>query len=116
MTGRGDGDAGHDHPVMASTTQPTDPRCCANCGGSSATSSCATYGIPERLPLTEEASQHPVNPYGYTKLLVERMLRDAEAAYGIRHVALRYFNAAGTDPDGELGELHLPETPRAVAG
>jgi UDP-glucose-4-epimerase GalE len=73
-------------------------------------SSCATYGIPERLPFTEEAPQHPVNPYGYTKLVVERMLKYAEAAYGIRHVALRYFNAAGADPDGDLGELHLPET------
>ena len=73
-------------------------------------SSCATYGVPERLPLTEDAAQNPVNPYGYTKLVVERMLKEAEAAYGIRHVALRYFNAAGADPDGELGELHLPET------
>jgi UDP-arabinose 4-epimerase len=73
-------------------------------------SSCATYGIPERLPLTEAAAQNPVNPYGYTKLVVERMLKDAEAAYRIRHVALRYFNAAGADPDGELGELHQPET------
>jgi UDP-arabinose 4-epimerase len=73
-------------------------------------SSCATYGVPERLPLTEDAAQNPVNPYGYTKLVVERMLKEAEPAYGIRHVALRYFNAAGADPDGELGELHLPET------
>jgi UDP-arabinose 4-epimerase len=73
-------------------------------------SSCATYGVPERLPLKEDAAQNPVNPYGYTKLAVERMLKDAEAAYGIRHVALRYFNAAGADPDGDLGELHQPET------
>ena len=73
-------------------------------------SSCATYGIPSRLPLTEDDAQQPVNPYGYTKLVVERMLRDAEAAYGTRHVALRYFNAAGADPDGELGEMHDPET------
>jgi UDP-glucose-4-epimerase GalE len=73
-------------------------------------SSCATYGIPERLPITEATAQNPVNPYGYTKLVVERMLKDAEAAYGIRHVALRYFNAAGADPDGDLGELHRPET------
>jgi UDP-glucose 4-epimerase len=61
-------------------------------------SSCATYGIPERLPITEATPQNPVNPYGYTNLVVERMLRDAEAAYGIRHVALRYFNAAGARP------------------
>jgi UDP-arabinose 4-epimerase len=73
-------------------------------------SSCATYGIPSRLPLTEDHAQQPVNPYGYTKLVVERMLRDAEAAHGIRHVALRYFNAAGSDPDGEIGEMHDPET------
>ena len=73
-------------------------------------SSCATYGIPSRLPLTEDHAQQPVNPYGYTKLVVERMLRDAEAAHGIRHVALRYFNAAGSDPDRDLGEMHNPET------
>jgi UDP-arabinose 4-epimerase len=73
-------------------------------------SSCATYGVPERLPLKEDAPQNPVNPYGYTKLVVERMLKEVEAAHGIRHVALRYFNAAGADPDGELGELHQPET------
>jgi UDP-arabinose 4-epimerase len=73
-------------------------------------SSCATYGVPDRLPITEDTAQNPVNPYGYTKLVVERMLKDAEVAYGIRHVALRYFNAAGADPDGELGELHQPET------
>lgn len=73
-------------------------------------SSCATYGIPARLPLAEEDPQQPVNPYGYAKLVAERMLKDVEAAHGIRHVALRYFNAAGADPDGELGELHEPET------
>ena len=73
-------------------------------------SSCATYGIPEHLPLTERDRQQPVNPYGYTKLVAERMLSDVEAAHGIRHVLLRYFNAAGADPDGELGEMHDPET------
>jgi UDP-arabinose 4-epimerase len=73
-------------------------------------STCATYGVPKCLPLTEDTPQHPVNPYGYTKLVVERLLKDAEAAHGIRHVALRYFNAAGADPDGELGEMHEPET------
>jgi UDP-glucose-4-epimerase GalE len=73
-------------------------------------SSCATYGVPAHLPLMEDAAQNPVNPYGYSKLVVERMLKDAEAAHGIRHVAMRYFNAAGADPDGELGELHRPET------
>jgi UDP-glucose-4-epimerase GalE len=73
-------------------------------------SSCATYGVPATLPLTEDHPQVPVNPYGYTKLAAERMLKDVEAAHGIRHVALRYFNAAGADPDGEIGEMHDPET------
>ncbi len=73
-------------------------------------SSCATYGIPARLPLKEDDPQAPVNPYGHTKLVAERMLREAETAHAIRHVTLRYFNAAGADPDGELGELHEPET------
>jgi UDP-arabinose 4-epimerase len=73
-------------------------------------SSCAIYGVPAHLPLAEGDAQRPINPYGYTKVVVERMLRDVEAAHGIRHVALRYFNAAGADPDGELGELHEPET------
>jgi UDP-arabinose 4-epimerase len=73
-------------------------------------SSCATYGMPDRVPITEATPQNPVSPYGYTKLAVEHMLKDAEVAYGIRHVALRYFNAAGADPEGELGELHVSET------
>jgi UDP-arabinose 4-epimerase len=73
-------------------------------------SSCATYGIPARLPLRENDPQDPVSPYGRTKLIVERMLMDAEVAHGMKHVTLRYFNAAGADPDGELGESHEPET------
>jgi len=73
-------------------------------------SSCATYGIPDRLPLLEDAPQRPVNPYRQTKLVVERMLREAEEALGLRSVTLRYFNAAGSDPDGEIGEDHTPET------
>ena len=67
-------------------------------------SSCATYGIPDRLPITEDTPQSPINPYGATKLMVERMLADYGAAYGLRSVALRYFNAAGADPDGDTGE------------
>jgi UDP-arabinose 4-epimerase len=82
----------------------------ANCRNIVFSSTCATYGIPAKLPLTEEAPQYPINPYGYSKLVVERLLQDAEAAHGIRHVALRYFNAAGADPEGELGELHQPES------
>jgi UDP-arabinose 4-epimerase len=73
-------------------------------------STCATYGIPSSLPIDETTPQVPVNPYGFTKLAVERMLADFEHAFGIRWVALRYFNAAGADPDGELGERHDPET------
>jgi len=73
-------------------------------------SSCATYGIPAELPISESTPQQPVNPYGFTKLVAERMLADYEHAYGLRWAALRYFNAAGADPDGELGERHEPET------
>lgn len=73
-------------------------------------SSCATYGVPAVLPIVETTPQTPVNPYGRTKLICEQMLRDYGAAYGIRHVALRYFNAAGADPEGQIGERHEPET------
>ena len=73
-------------------------------------STCATYGVPHQLPITEETPQRPINPYGATKLMVERMLRDFDAAYGLRSIALRYFNAAGADPEGEIGEDHDPET------
>lgn len=80
-------------------------------------SSCATYGVPEALPIVEPTPQNPVNPYGRTKLIAEHMLREFGAAYGSRFAALRYFNAAGADPDGELAERHDPEThllPRAL--
>ena len=73
-------------------------------------SSCATYGIPAVLPISEDTPQQPVNPYGFTKFAIERMAADYERAYDIRWIALRYFNAAGADPDGELGERHDPET------
>jgi UDP-arabinose 4-epimerase len=73
-------------------------------------SSCATYGTPERLPITEQTQQHPINPYGESKLVVERMLSNFERAHGLRWVALRYFNAAGADPEAEIGEEHAPET------
>ena len=80
-------------------------------------SSCATYGVPDHLPIREGEAQHPINPYGRTKLIAEQMLADYATAYGIRYVALRYFNACGADLDGELGEAHDPEThliPRAM--
>ena len=73
-------------------------------------STCATYGEPEKVPITEDMPQKPINPYGETKLTVERIFRDYEKAYGLKYVVLRYFNAAGADPDGEIGESHNPET------
>ena len=73
-------------------------------------STCATYGAPESLPIGEGHAQRPINPYGESKLFVERALHWYGAAHGLRSVALRYFNAAGADPDGELGEEHDPET------
>ena len=73
-------------------------------------STCATYGEPDQVPIPESHRLQPINPYGASKLMVERMLADAGAAYGLRSIALRYFNAAGADPDGEIGEDHDPET------
>lgn len=73
-------------------------------------SSCATYGHPDTLPITEATPQAPINPYGRTKLICEQMLADFRAAYGLQSIALRYFNAAGADPEGELAERHDPET------
>jgi UDP-arabinose 4-epimerase len=73
-------------------------------------STCATYGEPAEVPITEDCPQHPINPYGKSKLMVEQMLADFERAHGLRSVMLRYFNAAGASPDGEIGEEHDPET------
>jgi len=72
-------------------------------------STCATYGIPRSLPITETSEQDPTNPYGLTKLIVEKILRSYADAYGLRAMILRYFNACGADPAGEIGELHDPE-------
>ena len=80
-------------------------------------STCAVYGEPGTLPITEDAPLAPVNPYGRTKLTVEHALSDYDVAYGLRSVRLRYFNACGCDPDGDVGEIHDPEThliPRAI--
>ena len=80
-------------------------------------SSCATYGVPAHLPIREQTPQQPINPYGRTKLTVEHMLSEYATAYGLRYVALRYFNACGADLEGEIGEWHEPEThlvPRAL--
>jgi UDP-arabinose 4-epimerase len=73
-------------------------------------STCATYGVPTDVPIRETAAQLPVNPYGETKLAIERALRWYSEAYHMRWAALRYFNAAGADRDGEIGEDHEPET------
>ena len=73
-------------------------------------STCATYGIPETIPITESESQKPVNPYGFTKLACEHAMRDYAHAYGLGYAALRYFNASGASPDGDIGEDHQPET------
>jgi len=73
-------------------------------------STCATYGDPVRVPIDETHPQNPVNPYGESKLFVEKMLKWYGSAYGLRWTALRYFNAAGADPEGEIGEDHTPET------
>lgn len=89
----------------------------AQCNNIIFSSSCATYGVPKVLPINERTAQEPINPYGRTKLFAEHMLRDYSAAYGLSYVALRYFNACGADPEGELGEWHSPEThliPRAL--
>jgi UDP-glucose-4-epimerase GalE len=73
-------------------------------------STCAVYGIPERIPITEQTAREPVNPYGASKLFFENALAAYGRAYGLRSVSLRYFNAAGADESGEIGELHDPET------
>lgn len=78
---------------------------------------CAVYGSPEIIPITEDTPTNPINPYGASKLFMERMLADYEKAHGVKWMSLRYFNAAGCDPDGETGEWHDPEThliPRAL--
>jgi UDP-glucose 4-epimerase len=73
-------------------------------------STCATYGVPEAIPIDEAHPQRPINPYGASKLMVERILNDADRAHGLRSVIFRYFNAAGADPSGTIGEWHEPET------
>ena len=72
-------------------------------------STCATYGVPDVISIPEDHPQRPINPYGYSKLVIERLLADLDIAHQLRSVSLRYFNAAGADPDGEIGEAHDPE-------
>jgi UDP-glucose 4-epimerase len=73
-------------------------------------STCATYGIPSSIPMDEAHAQAPINPYGRSKLIVEQILRDMDLHQGFRSFILRYFNAAGADPEGRIGEWHSPET------
>jgi UDP-glucose 4-epimerase len=73
-------------------------------------SSAAVYGIPEKIPIPESHPLNPMNPYGLTKLFVEKILLDYERAYGLKFISLRYFNAAGADPECRMGEMHEPET------
>ena len=73
-------------------------------------STCATYGYPQNLPISEEENQKPINPYGWSKFFVERLLKDFGRSYGLKSVIFRYFNAAGADPEGDTGEDHNPET------
>ena len=73
-------------------------------------STAAIFGEPKYTPIDEEHSKNPINPYGRTKLMVEQILQDYDSAYGLKSTCLRYFNAAGADPDGELGERHQPES------
>ena len=73
-------------------------------------STAATYGIPEEVPIKDTTPQNPINPYGESKLMMEKIMRWADKAYGIKFVPLRYFNVAGAKPDGSIGEDHMPET------
>jgi UDP-glucose 4-epimerase/UDP-arabinose 4-epimerase len=89
----------------------------AGCDALVFSSTCAIYGQPAQVPIVEDTPPDPVNPYGASKLMVERILADFRPAYGLRPIALRYFNACGADPDNEIGELRDPEThliPRAM--
>lgn len=82
-------------------------------------STAAVYGEPQQIPIPEDHPKRPINPYGWSKLMVEQVMTDSARAYGLKFAALRYFNAAGADPDGEIGERHEPEThliPLAIRG
>ena len=82
----------------------------AGCKNFVFSSTCATYGDQDGVTLTEETEQHPINAYGASKRAVEDILRNFEHSHGMRHVIFRYFNVAGADPEGEVGEFHQPET------
>lgn len=95
---------------VVSTINLLNALCAAEVGHIVLSSTCAVYGSPEMVPIREESAKLPINPYGESKLFVERMLPWYSHAHGLRWAALRYFNAAGADMDGEIGESHCPET------
>lgn len=98
------------HNNVAGSLTLVEAAVAAGCSDFVFSSTCATYGEHDNVVLDEETPQMPLNAYGASKRAIEDMLRDFEAAYGLRHVIFRYFNVAGADPDGEVGEFHRPET------
>ena len=107
--------------VLPRTTSKARWRCCGRWRSQTVTrlvfsSTAAVFGNPERTPIDETHPTRPINPYGETKLAIERALPHFERAYGLRSVVLRYFNAAGADPDGDIGEVHDPGDPPRAAG
>jgi UDP-arabinose 4-epimerase len=95
---------------VSGTISLLNAMCAHGCKALVFSSSCATYGVPEKVPIGEDHPQEPINPYGRSKLMIEHIMEDYSRAYGLSYVSLRYFNAAGADPDGEVGEDHDPET------
>lgn len=104
------------HPLLywlnntANTARLLDAMVRHDCKRFIFSSTCATYGEPDRVPMDESLPQRPINPYGASKLACERMLIESQAAYGLQFAALRYFNAAGAHPNAHIGERHDPET------
>lgn len=95
---------------VTNTLHLLDAMCAAGVQRFIFSSTAATFGEPQYTPIDERHPQAPINPYGRSKLMIEQVLEDYDRAYGLKSVCLRYFNAAGADPDGELGERHEPET------
>ncbi|MGD9635682.1 MAG: UDP-glucose 4-epimerase GalE [Pirellulales bacterium] len=98
------------HNNIVGTLALLDAMRAADVGRIVFSSTCATYGIPTKVPIREDHPQAPINPYGFTKLVIERTLADYAHAYGLGYAALRYFNASGAAADGTIGEDHDPET------
>ncbi len=98
------------HNNIVGTLALLDAMLSADVGRIVFSSTCATYGIPTKVPIREDHPQAPINPYGFTKLAIERALADYSHAYGLGYAALRYFNASGAAADGTIGEDHDPET------